>query len=513
MANQSGTLTSSQGSTFIGTTPNDTITFTPSAGTYTVEYPLGTVAISASTSTQSLSVSGGQVRVTCASGSVAWAVSDGNDGTPLSQTELLSVRSLVSGAGKWPVTAHGMQIDYTDLARLGLATWTGGTGTLTVTREVTLDGRSTLRVDMPSACTRVELGVIAGMTVPSTWDVGVNRTFGIPFNVVDRSPITTVQLYVGDSTYTAYDLTTLDVNAQEAWNGWHVIRYRDGWPGDFAPTKTGPVSAANVSQGKIRINKSAGTAATLYLSWGGVMPRESARILWTADDGYDEWATWLQPTATLYGIPFALGFDRFYAGTANFMTEAQIRTMAADTSGLFELYPHAYNNLGVSDIGAAAYLVNDDATWAWLQSLGVRNGRNYHPWVKGQHDDTAVAGMAARGVSLARTVLGYTTLGRTYTPALGEAQRALTKLRMPIGLSLESGYTLANGRTAIDTAISTGGTLVIMSHEFVDSGATGLQWTKADAEALMAYAAGRERAGLAVNVKASDLGAQVVAAQ
>ena len=97
MPNQSGTLTSSQGSTFIGTTPNDTITFTPT-GTYTVEYPLGTVAISASTSTQSLPVSGGQVRVTCASGSVAWAVSDGNDGTPLSQTELLSVRSLVSGA-------------------------------------------------------------------------------------------------------------------------------------------------------------------------------------------------------------------------------------------------------------------------------------------------------------------------------------------------------------------------------------------------------------------------------
>ena len=96
MANQSGTLTSSQGSAFIGTTANDTITFTPT-GTYTVEYPLGTVAISASTSTQSLSVSGGQVRVTCATGSVSWSVADGNDGTPLSQTELSSVRSLVSG--------------------------------------------------------------------------------------------------------------------------------------------------------------------------------------------------------------------------------------------------------------------------------------------------------------------------------------------------------------------------------------------------------------------------------
>lgn len=99
MANQSGTLTSSQGSAIIGTTPNDTITFTPSSGTYTVEYPLGTTAISASTGAQSLSVSGGQLRLTCATGSVAWSVADGNDGTPLSQTELSSVRSLVSVAG------------------------------------------------------------------------------------------------------------------------------------------------------------------------------------------------------------------------------------------------------------------------------------------------------------------------------------------------------------------------------------------------------------------------------
>jgi len=102
MANQTGTLTSSQGSAIIGTSPNDTITFTPTSGTYTVEYPLGTTAISASTSTQSLSVSGGQVRVTCATGSVSWSLADGNDGTPLTQTELGSVRSLVSGAGIGP---------------------------------------------------------------------------------------------------------------------------------------------------------------------------------------------------------------------------------------------------------------------------------------------------------------------------------------------------------------------------------------------------------------------------
>jgi lysophospholipase L1-like esterase len=98
MANQTGTLTSSQGSAIIGTTANDVINFAPSAGTYTVEYPLGTVAISASTLSQSLSVSGGQVRVTCSVGSVSWTLVDSADAPALSQSQVVAIQSLPSGA-------------------------------------------------------------------------------------------------------------------------------------------------------------------------------------------------------------------------------------------------------------------------------------------------------------------------------------------------------------------------------------------------------------------------------
>jgi len=512
MTNQTGTLTSSQGSAFIGTTPNDTITFNPT-GTYTVEYPLGTIAISGSSSIQSLAVSGGQLRLTCVTGSVAWSLVDGADSGAITsaQTVILKAQADATLNTGYRLTAHGTQIDFANTASVTLATWTGGTGTLTLTREVTHESRPTLRVDMPAACTRVELGVTSGITVPSSWDTGSGRTFGMPLYIVDRTPLGTVQLYVGDSTYTNYDLLTVDVNASQAWNGWHVIGYRDSMQGELPPSsKTGPVLAANVSQAKMRINKTAGTAATLYLSWGGTMPVESAKIMWTADDGYDEWYSWLMPQATLYGIPWALGFDRYYVqnGIANFMTEAQVRSMAADTSGLFEMYPHGYNNTGNTNVGYAQYLTNDDATWQWLKGLGVRNDRNYHPYVKGQYDENTVAGMKARGVGLCRTVTGYTTLGRTYKTSLANTQQADSNLRLPIGLSLESGYTLANGKTAIDNAIATGGTLVIMAHEFVDAGATGLQWTKADTLALMEYAAAKERAGLCENIKASELAAQ-----
>lgn len=405
----------------------------------------------------------------------------------------------------WTTAAPGFQVDYANSASISEATWTGGTGTLTVTREVTYGGRPTLRVDMPSACTRVELGMSSGVVVPSTWDSGVNRTFGAAAYIVDRTPLGVVQVYVGDSTYTNYDLLTVDVNASQPWNGWHVFNYRDTWPAENSPSKTGPVTAGNVARAKFRINKSAGTASTVYLAWAGTMPREAPKILWTADDGYDEWYSWLMPTATIYGIPWALGFDRFYAGTANFMTEAQVRAMAADTTGLFEMYPHGYNNQSFGGVGLAQYLANDDATWAWLQSLGVRNLRNYHPYVQGSYDETLVAAMKARGVGLCRTVTGSATPGRTYKTSVANAQQADSNLRLPIGFSIESTYSLAQFKTAVDTAISTGGTLIIMAHEFVDSGATGLQWLKTDAAAAMEYAAAKEKLGLIKNIKASEL--------
>ena len=92
-----GTVTSSQGALTLGTTPLDTITFTPSSATYTVEYPLGTVAIAASTSAQTLTLTnGGQMRILCVSGSVAYSLTDNPDDYTLTQSQTASVQALVS---------------------------------------------------------------------------------------------------------------------------------------------------------------------------------------------------------------------------------------------------------------------------------------------------------------------------------------------------------------------------------------------------------------------------------
>lgn len=98
-----GTVTSAQGVLTLGSTPNDSITFTPASGTYTVEYPIGTVAIAASTSAQTLSLAnGGQMRILCVSGSVAYSMTDGAFGVgqlTLDQVTAFNAGSMQTSAG------------------------------------------------------------------------------------------------------------------------------------------------------------------------------------------------------------------------------------------------------------------------------------------------------------------------------------------------------------------------------------------------------------------------------
>lgn len=83
MANQSGTLASTQGALILPSSANDLLTVTVSSGTFSVEYPLGTLAITAATSTQSLAMNGGNFRLVVTAGSVSWALTDGAQGDNL----------------------------------------------------------------------------------------------------------------------------------------------------------------------------------------------------------------------------------------------------------------------------------------------------------------------------------------------------------------------------------------------------------------------------------------------
>ena len=107
MPNRSGTLTSSQGYLTIDTSPNDSLAITVNSGTYSVEYPVGTAIASGASASAAYSVGAGQARI-ISNGSLSYALTDGNDGTPLSATEVASTRALVSDAGKYPALASAM---------------------------------------------------------------------------------------------------------------------------------------------------------------------------------------------------------------------------------------------------------------------------------------------------------------------------------------------------------------------------------------------------------------------
>lgn len=101
MPSYSGIVTSSQGTRTLDVTPRDVITFTPTSGTYTVEYPIGTVAINAATTTQNITAnsSATQVRITCSSGSVAYVNVDYLEGGPLSSAALAAVQTAFDASG------------------------------------------------------------------------------------------------------------------------------------------------------------------------------------------------------------------------------------------------------------------------------------------------------------------------------------------------------------------------------------------------------------------------------
>ena len=134
MANQSGTLTSSNGFLTITGSPNDTLTITPTAGSFTLEYPIGTTLATAFSATGSYTLTaGGQARLQCITGSVAYLLTDNPDGYALSQAQVATTQTLVAGAGTQSATTRPWQTSAPQLL--------GGVGT-SVPRHLVVRGFS-----------------------------------------------------------------------------------------------------------------------------------------------------------------------------------------------------------------------------------------------------------------------------------------------------------------------------------------------------------------------------------
>jgi hypothetical protein len=99
MANSNGALTSSQGTQTLDCSANDTIAVTPTAGSFTLEYPIGTVLANGIGVASTYTLGPGQCRLTCISGSIVYALTDNVDSLSFSQAQVASVQVLALNAG------------------------------------------------------------------------------------------------------------------------------------------------------------------------------------------------------------------------------------------------------------------------------------------------------------------------------------------------------------------------------------------------------------------------------
>ena len=158
MPNFSGTVTSKQGVLTIDITPNDVVTFTPTAATYTVEYPIGTVAINASSSTSTVTgnTAATQVRILCVSGSVAYSCVDGPDGSSSSSAS----QSLGSVSGAVAINlGNGPNVSLTTSGATTIS-FTGTPGSNTSQRVVLTITNGSTNITWPGATRWAGAGIV-----------------------------------------------------------------------------------------------------------------------------------------------------------------------------------------------------------------------------------------------------------------------------------------------------------------------------------------------------------------
>lgn len=354
-----------------------------------------------------------------------------------------------------------------------------GTGlTLAIDNAVLFNGLPTLRLDIPAASSGTyRVGTSAAtLNMPYSWD-GKQMTLATrSSNMSAVSGVTGVML--GDAAFANYNTFTGQNNSanvpQANWvaNDWVIARLNTV-VATGAPTFTGAK--------RLRVNftvSSVGSATQVWIGFCGAAAQKKPTVILSIDDGYASGYTFVAPLARYYKMPVSFGIDSFYVGTANYMSEAQIRALHADPSNLFEFVTHGYANHNISTSTVGAYIAEQVLTRSYLRSLGIQgDGPNHHPWVQSLYSNIARDALEAEGFLSARA--GAATplsLHDSFFTTLQE-KRAY---QMNNCVTVTTGISLAAAQTAITTACTTEGFGVthVNCHDFAAAdGASPPTWS------------------------------------
>lgn len=218
--------------------------------------------------------------------------------------------------------------------------------------------------------------------------------------------------------------------------------------------------------------------------------RKKPTIIWTLDDGYATWYSFIAPLFKHYKMPVSMCVSSDYVGTANHVTQAQIQELFADRSKLFDFVNHSTDNYSYNDIGAAAYAANVVTCRNYLRGIGITgDGPLHHPLVQSVWGNDLHPLLSAAGILSARGS-AFVVQG-TKDQALSLAKQ---KYILPIATNLQTGKSLAQAKTDIGVVISANGFGMINAHDFA-AAAGAYIWDYDSMEQLVGWLANERDVG------------------
>ncbi len=231
-------------------------------------------------------------------------------------------------------------------------------------------------------------------------------------------------------------------------------------------TSTFVTGVDTLSDVKVRINTTADT--TVWIE-SILLPRKNkAIVMFTYDDGFDEWASHVIPKLNEYSFKGAFAIQQNLINTPNYLTSEQLKEFAAQGH---LLVPHQVTNTPFNDNGTTGqtlaqymtdYTTSINSLRGWTETLG---SSSYFAYVQGRFNQSLIDAIKGRGLRVARGVVNSYDY---YSCGMGAELFAMKTAYMdavsPTAQSLKD---------RIDNAIKYSTLLVLMGHEFNNSGTVG----------------------------------------
>lgn len=339
---------------------------------------------------------------------------------------------------------------------------TGGTSSRSVDTATTFNGRPTTKLTVTGGASspNVECGTAgATITLDAEGQALLTRTPFVAVKIGAGNTLSSGVLYVGDATYANfYTFNLAPVGTVGEWT--ILAKLTIG-----ASSTTGTPNLAAAVRAKLRLTMTANVAVgDIWLAPFYVTPQTKQSVVFTVDDGYDEWE-WLAAEAYKRRVPISFGIASDLVGTVGYLSTTQIRSILNDYDGLHNITNHARVNSSYGTLGLDTYVSHVEYCRDYLMALGVpAKQASLHQYVQGSFDQTLIDALKVRGYLSAREV-GASNRGSGASIIAAGGVTADHMFKIPATVNLENTQNLTTVQSYLNSS-SLAGTSFIMGHRF-----------------------------------------------